>query len=72
MAKAESDLTFSMALVRFKKGDEIARTSWEKGFHLIADEGEIYKVEPNGEREVYKATNEDILAEDWEVTKEAE
>lgn len=80
MAKnLESDLNFGIALLRVKEGDEVARASWEKGWYLVlqvaqdADGADvILKVEPNGDKAEWKPTHEDLLAEDWEVTKEAE
>lgn len=69
---AEKNLTFSAALVRFVKGDQIARASWEKGFHLELEDGVIYFVEPNGDRLSWAPTHQDLLADDWTVTQEAE
>lgn len=68
----ETNLTFSAALVRFLKGDQIARTSWEQGMHLKLENGVIYFVEPNGEKTEWNITHQDVLADDWSVTKEAE
>lgn len=68
----EKNLTFSAALVRFEKGDQIARKSWEKGMHLELENGVIYYVEPNGERVEWQIAHEDVLAHDWAVTEEAE
>jgi hypothetical protein len=69
---AERNLAFSAALVRFTKGDQIGRASWEKGFHLELEDGVIFFVEPNGDRLEWNATHQDILADDWTVTQEAE
>ena len=69
---AEKNLSFSAALVRLIKGDEIARASWEKGFRLFLDYGVIYFVEPNGDRLTWGVSHQDILSDDWTVSKEAE
>lgn len=75
----EKELTFSAALVRLKKGDEIARASWEKGLRLAyvrnesKNRDEILYCEPNEiEKNYWAAKQEDILADDWVVVKEAE
>lgn len=68
----EKNLSFSAALVRFTKGDQIARAFWEKGMHLELENGVIYFVEPNGERVEWNVSHQDILSEDWAVTKELE
>ncbi len=67
----EKDLTFSAALVRLKKGDQIARANMEKGMHLELDGDQISFVEPNGDSVAWIPKHEDLLAEDWTVTKEA-
>lgn len=69
---AEKNLAFSAALVRFVKGDQIARSAWEKGYHLELEDGVIYFVEPNGDRVEWAPTHADLLSGDWTVTKEAE
>lgn len=70
----ETNLTFSAALVRLKKQDDIARADWEEGVHLeISKDGtQIFKMLSEGEDEEWTPTVEDILAEDWAVVKEAE
>lgn len=68
----EKNLAFSPALMRLKEEDQIARGAWEKGFHLELEDGVIYHVEPNGDRVEWAASHEDILSDDWYVSKEAE
>lgn len=69
---SEKNLGFSDALTEFIAGAQIARAAWQPGFHLELEDGVIYHVEPNGDRVNWSTTHEDLLAEDWMVTKEAE
>lgn len=76
---SEKNLTFSAALVRLKKGDEIARKVFGKGDHLSFKEGEmddetgnINFVESNGEAVAWIPTQNDLLSDDWFVSKEAD
>jgi hypothetical protein len=68
----EKNLTFSAALVRLKKGDEIARAAWPEGITLSLEENDIIESKGGDEfGETWEPSIEAILAEDWMVTREA-
>ncbi len=70
----EDNLTFSAALVRLKKDDQIARSDWPEGqfLEVSKDLKVIFEFLGDDEDRVYEATSEDLLAEDWRVVKEAD
>ena len=63
-----------MALVRLKKGDDVARIDWLAGVHneLSKDGTKIFHMLSESEDEEYLASSEDMLANDWVVVKEAD
>lgn len=68
----EKNLNFSAALVRIKKGDHAARAAWPKKEHLeyVKEGGTILHVrKPSAE---WEPTLADILANDWQITFEAD
>lgn len=67
----EKNLNFGVALVRFKKGDQIARAGWDNE-HLVLEGSVIYVTAENGNQTEWTPSHEDLLADDWMVTKEAE
>jgi hypothetical protein len=69
----EDNLTFSAALVRLKKDDQIARSDWEEGHYLelSKDSKTIFEMS-EGDDWVFHPMSEDLLADDWRVVKESE
>ena len=68
----ETNLTFSMALVRMKKGDKVSRRAWADGNQLMYEDGDDGKTILFGHDAVqeWKPTIYDILSDDWCVVEE--
>ena len=69
-------MDFSDALKLMKQGATIRRASWSGTKRIVLMSDTMYKILPyiriitkDGLYGVYTATNCDILADDWEVTK---
>ena len=59
-------MIFEVALTNLKKGEKLRRPDWGTGFIIMYRPGIVF-ITPKGLYQAWQPTQEDILAEDWQV-----